>query len=85
MSGSCSVRRVTSTRYSPTSKRLQSASFTTMLEVTHGYAVVRLTGNEVGAVLSKLCPVDLSARAAPNGTACGRCLPAWSWVLSATT
>jgi heterotetrameric sarcosine oxidase gamma subunit len=42
--------------------------FTTMLGVTHGYAVVRLTGNEATAALSKLCPVDLSGRAAPNGT-----------------
>ena len=37
-----------------------AGSFSTMLEMTHGYAVVRLTGNEVGAVLSKLSPVDLS-------------------------
>ena len=68
MSGSCSGRRVTSTRSSPTSKD-RSRVFTTMLELTHGYAVVRLTGNEARAVLSKLCPVDLSARAAPNGAA----------------
>ena len=44
-----------------------AGSFSTMLEMTHGYTVVRLTGNEVGAVLSKLCPVDLSTSAAPNG------------------
>jgi heterotetrameric sarcosine oxidase gamma subunit len=44
-------------------------SFSTMLEMTHGYAVVRLTGNEASPVLSKLCPVDLSGRAAMNGTA----------------
>jgi heterotetrameric sarcosine oxidase gamma subunit len=45
-----------------------AGTFTTVLEMTHGYAVVRLTGEEAGVVVSKLCPVDMSARAAPNGT-----------------
>ena len=45
-----------------------AGTFATMLEMTHGYAVVRLTGEEAGVVVSKLCPVNLSERAAPNGT-----------------
>jgi heterotetrameric sarcosine oxidase gamma subunit len=44
------------------------ASFTTVTDLTHGYALGRLTGEQARAVLSKLCPVDLSARNAPNGT-----------------
>lgn len=44
------------------------ASFTTVTDLTHGYALLRLTGEHARAVLSKLCPVDLSARNAPNGT-----------------
>ncbi len=42
-------------------------SFTTVTDLTHGYALGRLTGEQARAVLSKLCPVDLSARNAPNG------------------
>jgi heterotetrameric sarcosine oxidase gamma subunit len=44
-------------------------SFTTVIDLTHAYALVRLTGDQARSVLSKLCPVDLSARTAPNGTA----------------
>ena len=41
--------------------------FTTVTDTTHGYALMRLTGAEARGVLSKLCPVDLSASTAPNG------------------
>ena len=41
--------------------------FTTVTDVTHGYALMRLTGAEARDLLSKLCPVDLSARTAPSG------------------
>jgi heterotetrameric sarcosine oxidase gamma subunit len=44
-------------------------SFTTVIDLTHGYALGRLTGENARAALSKLCPVDLSARNAPNGAA----------------
>jgi heterotetrameric sarcosine oxidase gamma subunit len=43
-------------------------AFTTMVDLTHGCALVRLTGNSAGAALSKLCPVDLSTRATGNGS-----------------
>jgi heterotetrameric sarcosine oxidase gamma subunit len=41
--------------------------FTTVTDLTHGFALMRLTGFEARAVLSKVCPVDLSERTAPNG------------------
>lgn len=43
------------------------AGFTTVIDLTHGYALGRLTGEQARAALSKLCPVDLSARNTPNG------------------
>lgn len=43
--------------------------FTTCTDLTHGYALVRLTGSEARTVLSKLCAVDLSACTTPNGAA----------------
>jgi heterotetrameric sarcosine oxidase gamma subunit len=52
--------------------RLEEAgagSFTTVTDLTHGYALGRLTGEQARAVLSKLCPVDLSARSSPKGSA----------------
>jgi heterotetrameric sarcosine oxidase gamma subunit len=45
-----------------------AGTFATAIDLTHGYALVRLTGNEASAVLSKLCPIDLSARTTPDGT-----------------
>ncbi len=41
--------------------------FVTGTDVTHGYALMRLSGAEALGPLSKLCPLDLSARTAPNG------------------
>jgi heterotetrameric sarcosine oxidase gamma subunit len=41
--------------------------FTTLTDLTHGFAVMRLTGANARTVLSQLCPVDLSPRTAPNG------------------
>lgn len=46
-----------------------AGAFTTVIDLTHAYVLVRLTGDEASAVLSKLCPVDLSARTTPDGTA----------------
>ena len=41
-----------------------------VVDLTHGRALVRLSGTDaVGGVLAKLCPVDLAERAAPDGTA----------------
>jgi heterotetrameric sarcosine oxidase gamma subunit len=43
--------------------------FATTLDLTHGLALLRLTGEQAEATLSKICALDLSARTAPNGTA----------------
>ena len=37
------------------------------MDATDCYTLIRLTGAEARGVLSKLCPVELSARMAPNG------------------
>jgi heterotetrameric sarcosine oxidase gamma subunit len=44
-------------------------TFTTVIDLTHGFALVRLTGGSAPAVFSKLCPVDLSPHTAPSGSA----------------
>jgi heterotetrameric sarcosine oxidase gamma subunit len=41
----------------------------TVLDVTHGRAMLRLTGARSDAVLGKVCGVDFCDRATPNGTA----------------
>ena len=46
-----------------------ATTFATVIDLTHGYALLRLTGDKASAVLSKLCPIDLSARTTPDGTA----------------
>jgi heterotetrameric sarcosine oxidase gamma subunit len=43
----------------------------TALDVTHGRALVRLTGSCADAVLGKLCGIDLTDRATPDGRALG--------------
>ena len=43
--------------------------FVTAVDVTHGRALMRLTGRDAAAVLSKLCAVDLSDAATPEGAA----------------
>lgn len=44
-------------------------AFGTAVELTHGRALLRLTGARAGDALSKVCAVDLSDRATPQGTA----------------
>lgn len=44
-------------------------AFATTLDLTHGLALLRITGVQASAALSKICALDLSARTAPNGTA----------------
>lgn len=41
----------------------------TILDITHGRALIRLSGEASAKVLSKLCPVDLSDQMAPDGCA----------------
>lgn len=40
-----------------------------VLDYTHGRAVLRLTGAAAAATLAKLCPIDLGDRVTPNGSA----------------
>jgi heterotetrameric sarcosine oxidase gamma subunit len=40
-----------------------------VVDVTHGRALVRITGQSSARTLSKLCPIDLRDRTTPNGTA----------------
>ena len=41
----------------------------TILDLTHGRAVMRLTGAESAATLAKVCGIDLSDRVTPDGAA----------------
>lgn len=43
--------------------------FATVIDVTHGRALLRLTGPEGSRLLAKVCAIDLSDRATPDGTA----------------
>lgn len=46
-----------------------AGEFVNVFDVTHGYAVVRLTGRDAAAVLARVCAIDLSDAASPDGTA----------------
>ena len=41
----------------------------TAVDLTHGRALVRLTGDRAPDLLAKVCAIDLSDRVTPNGTA----------------
>lgn len=43
--------------------------FVTVVELTHGRALMRLTGRDAARALSKLCAVDLSDAVTPDGAA----------------
>lgn len=43
--------------------------FVTVVDVTHGRVVLRLTGAEAARTLEKVCAIDLSGKATPDGTA----------------
>lgn len=43
--------------------------FVSVLDFTHGRALMRLTGGAAEQTLNKLCAIDLSDRVAPDGTA----------------
>lgn len=47
----------------------ESGEFTSVVELTHGRALVRLRGTDSAALLAKLCAVDLSDTVTPNGAA----------------
>lgn len=48
---------------------LGAGEFASVVDVTHGHALVRLTGTAAAAVLAKLCAIDLADPATPDGTA----------------
>lgn len=49
--------------------RLAAGDFATVLDLTHGRALVRLTGSRGADVLAKLCPIDLRDAVVPDGAA----------------
>ena len=55
----------------PIGKALDVATsgFATVIDLTHGRALMRLTGPQSSPVLAKLCPIDLSDRMCPDGAA----------------
>lgn len=48
---------------------VETTGFATLTDLTHGRALMRLTGRQATMVLEKLCPIDLSDRMCPNGAA----------------
>lgn len=49
--------------------RIPRRGFTVMVDLTHGRAMMRLTGADAAFMLSKLCAIDLGDHMAPNGAA----------------
>jgi len=43
--------------------------FVSLIDITHGRALVRLTGAEAANALAKVCAIDLSDRVTPDGSA----------------
>jgi len=52
-----------------TTRSVETEGFATVIDLTHGRAMMRLTGSRAARVLAKLCPIDLSDRMCPNGAA----------------
>jgi heterotetrameric sarcosine oxidase gamma subunit len=50
-------------------QRAPKAGLVTVLDVTHGRALVRLSGSRAPEVLAKPCAIDLSEATTPTGTA----------------
>lgn len=46
-----------------------SGEFASVVDVTHGRALMRLTGEATPMLLSKVCAIDLADRVVPNGSA----------------
>ena len=49
--------------------RSAADEFVTVVDLTHGRALIRLTGERSAALLARLCAVDLADDMTPNGTA----------------
>lgn len=43
--------------------------FASVVDVTHGHTLMRLTGSDAAGVLAKLCSIDLADAATPDGAA----------------
>lgn len=50
-------------------RELGDGDFVSTVDLTHGRALLRLTGRESALMLSKVCAVDLSDAVTPNGSA----------------
>jgi heterotetrameric sarcosine oxidase gamma subunit len=48
---------------------VETTGFATLTDLTHGRALMRLTGRQATMVLAKLCPIDLSEQMCPNRAA----------------
>ncbi len=46
-----------------------AGDFVSVVDVTHGRALIRLTGTRAASVLAKLCAIDLAELVTPNGAA----------------
>lgn len=46
-----------------------TSGFAAVFDLTHGRALMRLTGEKAPSVLEKLCSIDLAAHMCPNGAA----------------
>ena len=50
-------------------REVVTSGFASIVDLTHGRALMRLTGGQAAMVLGKLCPIDLSDPMCPNGAA----------------
>ena len=48
---------------------VRTDGFATVIDLTHGRALMRLTGPQSAEVLAKMCPIDFSDGMCPNGAA----------------
>ena len=48
---------------------VETTGFATVIDLTHGRALMRLSGGRAFRVLEKLCPIDFTDRMCPNGAA----------------
>ena len=45
---------------------VDTSGFSTVIDITHGRALLRLTGRQAALVLGKVCPIDLSDNMCPD-------------------
>ena len=50
-------------------RRLAGTEFASAIDLTHGRALIRLTGGDAAQLLAKLCAIDLSDVTTPDGSA----------------